>query len=225
MTYVFGDIHGCMTSFETLLSFLEPGPGDTVITLGDYIDRGPASKAVIERLLGLKKECQLVALRGNHEAMMKEARQGPPASSFWLLNGGIETLESYQCRSLAEVDQHHWDFLASLKRFHLIEPFFFAHATPPPKGTPADYTYEELLWPRFRKPKARKDGRFLICGHTPQEDRRPALHNGHLCLDTGCAHGGFLTALTLETGEYLQASENGEIRDGSLALPALKTPS
>lgn len=221
MTYVFGDIHGCLDAFNYLLDEIAPASTDQIVTLGDYIDRGPASKGVIDRLIQLDSEVDLVALKGNHELMMEEARQGPPASSFWLLNGGIETLESYQCRSLSEVPEEHWQFIAGLKSHHLADHFLMTHATPPHRGPIADYDDDDLYWNRFRNPKEREDGLFLICGHTPQENRKPALRNNHLCLDTGCVHDGFLTALILETGEYLQANEAGELRRSKIQLPAM----
>lgn len=220
MTYVFGDIHGCLNSFNLLLEFLQPGKNDEVVTLGDYIDRGPSSKGVIDRLLQLREETNLVALKGNHEMMMEDARQGPPSSSFWLLNGGIETLESYSGRSLNNVPEEHWQFFRELKSHHVVDQFLLTHATPPFNKTMADCDDDDLYWNRFRKPKHRTDGKLLVCGHTPQDDRRPALHQGNICLDTGCVHHGFLTALTLETGEYLQANEEGDIREGHLDIVA-----
>lgn len=218
MTFVFGDIHGCLYSFNTLLELLSPGSDDVVVTLGDYVDRGPASKGVIERLLVLRKEINLVTLRGNHEIMMEEARNGPPASSFWKLNGGIETMASYGERSLKNVPDSHWEFLKELKPYYLTDRFLLTHATPPSNRAIEDCDDEDLYWARFRNLKPRKDGLFLICGHTPQDERLPALDNGHLCLDTGCVHGGYLTALTLETGDYIQANESGDLRDGEVDL-------
>ena len=220
MTYVFGDIHGCLKSFNILLEKLAPAPDDTVVTLGDYIDRGPSSKGVIDRLLQLQNETNLVALKGNHELMMEDARKGPPSSSFWLLNGGIETLESYQGRSLNNVPEEHWQFLSELKSHHIVDQFLLTHATPPFNKKMADCDDDDLYWTRFRNRLARTDGKILVCGHTPQEERLPAFHDGNICLDTGCVHEGLLTALTLETGTYLQADEAGEIRAGHLDIQA-----
>lgn len=224
MTYVFGDIHGCMQSFETLLTLLEPKPEDTIITLGDYVDRGRDSQGVLSRLLQLRKELNVVTLRGNHEVMMQEALNGPPASGFWMMNGGFATMDSYRARALRDVPPEHWRFLESLQAYHIVEPFLLTHATPP-SGTPVEkLTNDELLWARFGKQRERSDGRFLICGHTPTPDHRPALLNGHLCIDTGCCHGGYLTALRLDTGEYFQSNEEGDLREGQVRLPPLRNP-
>lgn len=219
MTCVIGDIHGCLRSLNHLLDRLKPTQNDTVITLGDYVDRGPASKGVIDRLIRLQDETNLIALRGNHETMMEDAREGPPSSSFWLLNGGIETLESYQTRSLEAVPEEHWKFLETLKSHHVFENFLMVHATPPFDKKIEDCDQDDLYWARFREPKDRTDNLFLICGHTPQDKHLPTLYKGNLCLDTGCVHRGFLTALTLESGAYLQADEQGKIRKGEVKLP------
>ena len=218
MTFVFGDIHGCLSSFNALMEFISPGKDDVIVTLGDYTDRGPASKGVLDRLIQLQKEINLVALRGNHEIMMEEARNGPPASSFWLLNGGIETLASYQSRKLSDVPDAHWEFFKTLKPFHVVDRFLLTHATLPFDKAPDDCDEDELYWQRFKGLKPRKDGKFLVCGHTPQDQSLPTVKEGNVCIDTGCVHHGYLTALTLETGEYLQASEDGDYRDGEVDL-------
>ena len=72
-----GDIHGCSQALDTLLSLVKLGRDDLLVTLGDYVDRGPDSRGVIERLLSIFRREQLVALRGNHEIMMLQARDEP----------------------------------------------------------------------------------------------------------------------------------------------------
>ena len=73
-----GDIHGCSKALDTILAAVQLRPDDQIITLGDYIDRGPDSMGVIERLLALRRLNQVTCLRGNHEQMMLEARKGEP---------------------------------------------------------------------------------------------------------------------------------------------------
>ena len=94
-TLVIGDIHGCMTAFNKLLDFIKLQPDDLLITLGDYIDRGPDSKGVIDRLLQLQKSHNLVSLRGNHELMMLKWWQTTEAGQDWWNNGGNKTVASY----------------------------------------------------------------------------------------------------------------------------------
>ena len=221
MTYVFGDIHGCLKSFNKLLDQIAPTADDLIVTLGDYIDRGPDSKGVIDRLIELEPKQNLVCLRGNHELMMEDAREGPPASSFWLLNGGIETLESYGSRSLSRVPEEHWDFISRLESHCYVDNFLLTHATPPHHGSIEDYDDDDLYWSRFANPTERDDGYILVCGHTPQEGSKPQIKNGHICIDTGCVSKGFLTVFTLETGEYLQANESGQLRDGRIEIPQI----
>ena len=70
-----GDIHGCSRAFDTLIDAVSPEPDDQIITLGDYVDRGPDSRGVLDRLVALHDGGRLIALRGNHDAMMLEARR------------------------------------------------------------------------------------------------------------------------------------------------------
>lgn len=95
-TIAIGDIHGCFDAFDKLLQSLELRPTDTLVTLGDYVDRGPDSPRVVERLIALRSECRLVTLLGNHEAMMLGAMHDQQQASFWLRCGGAETMLSYQ---------------------------------------------------------------------------------------------------------------------------------
>src|SRR5262249_765311 len=90
-----GDVHGCLTALDPLLGFVRPTPDDQVVFLGDYVDRGPDSRGVLERLVELKRMRQVVCLRGNHEIMMLGAARSWSAFQFWLNCGGAEALESY----------------------------------------------------------------------------------------------------------------------------------
>src|SRR5262245_39166841 len=90
-----GDVHGCLTALDTLLGFVQPGRDDQLVFLGDYVDRGPDSKGVVNRLIELQHTGQAVFLRGNHEIMMLGARNGRDDFRFWLACGGAEALESY----------------------------------------------------------------------------------------------------------------------------------
>src|SRR5438067_2510129 len=90
-----GDIHGCNTALTTLLRQVCPGPSDQLIFLGDYIDRGSDSRAVLETLIELRKRCCAVFLRGNHEVMILDARESFLKCDIWQSYGGLETLYSY----------------------------------------------------------------------------------------------------------------------------------
>src|SRR6476646_6510 len=90
-----GDVHGCLTALDTLLGFVQPTPDDQLVFLGDYVDRGPDSKGVLNRLIELQRTGSAVFLRGNHEIMMLGARNGRDDFRFWFACGGAEALESY----------------------------------------------------------------------------------------------------------------------------------
>ncbi len=90
-----GDIHGCAAALEALIQAIQPGPDDTIVTLGDYIDWGPDSRGVLDQLIGLGERCTLVPIRGNHEEMLLAAREGRSDLQFWLKFGGRATLGSY----------------------------------------------------------------------------------------------------------------------------------
>src|SRR2546421_12463310 len=90
-----GDVHGCFTALTTLAAFVPFGPDDVLVTLGDYVDRGPDSCAVLDWLIHRGRRGKLVAPRGNHEIMMLEARQGEEEMKTWLEVGGDAALASY----------------------------------------------------------------------------------------------------------------------------------
>src|SRR5436190_16297013 len=107
-----GDIHGCSIALDKLLTAVAPRPDDLVITLSDYVERGPDSSGVVARLLKLKAKCRLVDLRGNHELMMLAARKGRDREREWLECGGRATLASYSvlgdAGKLVDVPGEHW---------------------------------------------------------------------------------------------------------------------
>src|SRR5688572_4159032 len=99
-TFAIGDIHGCAVALASLLAIVPLQPEDTVVTLGDYVDRGPDSRGVIEQLLELRSRVNLVPLRGNHEIMMIQARVSRVAYGEWCRCGGDTTVESYRAKSM-----------------------------------------------------------------------------------------------------------------------------
>src|SRR5262245_8050854 len=114
-TFAIGDIHGCLTALDTLLDLVQLEPDDLLVTLGDYVDRCPASREVLDRLIALYEKGRLVPLRGNHDEMMTVARYNWAERGLWLRFGGIETLESYG-HWLGDdvydrVPERHWHFL------------------------------------------------------------------------------------------------------------------
>ena len=91
-----GDVHGCATALRQMLELIAPNPSDTLVILGDCIDRGPDSRGVIDQVLALRKQCELVCILGNHEEMMLGARRGRSEFELWTDCGGVATLDSWQ---------------------------------------------------------------------------------------------------------------------------------
>ncbi|MFB8791415.1 MAG: metallophosphoesterase family protein [Potamolinea sp.] len=212
-----GDIHGCSIAFDTLINAIKPQPEDKIVTLGDYVDRGPDSKGVIQRLIALHNKGQLTALRGNHEVMMLQARQHNIKKSQWLSKGGDATLASYSKSSkagkLAKVPDKHWNFLEKVcVDWYETDQHFFVHANAYshiPLAAQPDYM---LFWEKFKNPAPHFSGKIMVCGHTSQKSGLP-LNIGHaICIDTRVYDKGWLTCLDVTSGRVWQASQTGEER-------------
>ena len=129
MILAISDIHGCITALETMLDLVNPGSDDLIITLGDYVDRGPDSKAVIARLIQLKQTHQYIHLMGNHEIQMIRALHAPHHLSRFLspLCGGQGTLDSYG-GTFEDIPDDHWEFMTSAALYHETNSHIFVHA-------------------------------------------------------------------------------------------------
>jgi len=221
-TLVIGDIHGCNAALTALLKLVEPGPEDRLIFLGDYIDRGPSSKEVIETLLELKKSGSPIFLRGNHEVMILDARNDELKSNLWQTYGGLETLFSYGANfknELISIPDAHWAFLEQTQRFFETDTHIFVHACLEPELDMPNQPDWLLFWEFFDRLKPHKSGKTIVCGHSPQRSGRINDAGFALCLDTGAAYGGWLTCLDVGSGKYWQTKENGGTREGALATP------
>jgi serine/threonine protein phosphatase 1 len=216
-TIAIGDIHGCSAALESLLNAIRPRPDDTIVTLGDYIDRGPDSRGVLERLIDLSHRCNLVPILGNHDQMLLDVRSGK-YPIFWLLDiGGTTTLDSYgPGRDLDLIPAEHYEFLEGCLDFYETGTHIFVHA-----NYYADLSMQEqpvgmLRWESLRDgiPDLHYSGKTVIVGHSSQKAGE-TLDLGYLkCIDTYCYGGGWLTALDVKTGEVWQANERGELRLG-----------
>ncbi len=215
--FAIGDIHGCLTALQALDRELAFSEDDTVVTLGDYVDRGPDSRGVIDFLLGLRMRCHLVALRGNHEIMMLQARYDRSMLFSWVACGGESTLESYGAAGFEDVPESHWDFLTGTERCYETEHDFFVHANVCPDLPLEEQPDDNLFWEHLGgSVRPHVSGRRMICGHTRQTPGLP-LDLGHaVCIDTNACGGGWLTCLETESGIYWQANQQGELRRGCL---------
>lgn len=108
------DLHGHLRSFDSLLNYVAPTRQDLIITIGDYVDGGIDSCGVLDRLIQLHEssEINIHSLRGNHDQMMLDARDGPVDLDFWLNLGGQSTLASYPEESFNTIPEKHWQFLS-----------------------------------------------------------------------------------------------------------------
>jgi serine/threonine protein phosphatase 1 len=207
------DIHGCLPAMETVLAAVRPQPDDMLVTLGDYVDRGPDSRGVVQRLIELGRQCRLVPLMGNHDSMMLEVYDGQTQLMMdWLSFGGAATLQSYGGLSFDNVPAAHIDFLRSCPLYHETQRHFFVHgnyrAELPLDAQPP----ETLLWEslKTRQPGPHCSGKTAIVGHTAQKNGQ-ILDLGYLkCIDTCCYGQGWLTAMDVDTGQVWQADKNGK---------------
>lgn len=207
-----GDIHGCVRSVEAMWKKLEPYQDYTHVFIGDYIDRGPKSKQVVDFLLSVKDDRQTVFLRGNHEQMLLDTFQ-TGNSKAWLMNGGRTTLDSYGNPSnLEDLPVEHLEFYKNTELYYETENYFFVHA-----GVPPVLTLEEaknnhkirnyFLWGRehlnaFNTPW----DKTVVFGHTPRS--HPIRKINMIGIDTGCVFDklglGKLTAVCLPETTFIQ---------------------
>lgn len=200
-----GDIHGCARSLDGLMSELNPAPEDHLVFIGDYIDRGPDSKGVIDRLLKLKEQFKCTFLRGNHEELFLGYLDDGEYDIF-AMNGGIATLSSYMTENgEMEISESHIEFVRQTEMYLETDEFLFVHAGLRPDLTVAqnleEGNPEVFLWERSHlKAKELPWEKTVVCGHTPQAQpiNRPELIN----IDTGCVYSaypsmGYLTAVRL----------------------------
>ncbi|HUS35134.1 MAG TPA: metallophosphoesterase family protein [Verrucomicrobiae bacterium] len=220
-TFAIGDIHGCHIALVTLLDTVQPQPDDLVVFLGDYIDRGPGSREVVETLLGLDQKFKVEFLRGNHEVMILDARYNFEKSVFWLSYGGKEAVQSYGANPKAlwqsEIPKSHWNFFHQTRRFFETDETIFVHACLNPELDMKDQSDDLLFWEDFSQlRKEHISGKRVICGHTLQRSKEIANRGFAVCIDTGAFFGGWLTCLETTSGEWWQANEAGECRSGRL---------
>jgi serine/threonine protein phosphatase 1 len=211
---VIGDIHGCSQALQTLIEAIDPQSDDLLVTLGDYVDRGPDSKGVIDLLLDLQQRCQLVPLLGNHELMMLSVIDEEADSTFWLTFGGRQTLNSYG-GEMEQIPEEHLEFFRQCVPFFETDDFIFVHANYA-AHSPLDAQPERLLfWEHLSAitPPPHTSGKTVFVGHTPQPSGE-IWDLGHLiCLDTCCFGGGWLTALEAHSRQVWQADILGKLRE------------
>lgn len=216
-TLAIGDVHGCHRALVTLLGVLALTPDDTVVFVGDAVDRGPSSKQVVDQILALRDECEVIFITGNHEEMMRDAISGRGLFNQWLENGGRATLDSYG-GSIEDIPPEHIRFLVTGRPFWETDTDIFVHASLESDISLPNQTSDFLRWKHLGgSEQPHVSGKRVICGHTSQTDGVPLVLDGWVCIDTFPHGGKWLTCLDVETNHVVQASETGEIRDFPLS--------
>ncbi|HMC11849.1 MAG TPA: metallophosphoesterase family protein [Pirellulaceae bacterium] len=212
-TIAIGDIHGCSKALRAVTEAIQPASNDTLVMLGDYVDRGPDSRGVLELVLELESRCRLVPLLGNHELMLLDAIENSNVVGPWLECGGQATVRSYDGR-LGNIPPEHLEFIRRCKRYYEVATHFFAHA-----NYTADVALDEqpdylLFWEHlhFHVPPPHENGKIAIVGHTSQKSGQVLDLEHVICIDTFCHGGGWLTAMDLESGQIWQANRHGRLR-------------
>jgi serine/threonine protein phosphatase 1 len=216
--YVIGDIHGRLDLLDRLIAAIDRdakgyGADCLTVTLGDYVDRGPNSRGVLDRLSGKPFPCDYVALKGNHEALLEAFLIDPSVGAQWWRLGGLETLHSFGVRTASfmgrrnfakaskqlrtALSEEHSKFLASLKTSITVGRYFMCHAGVRP-GIPLESQNEDdLLWIRDEFLGSKIDfGKIVIHGHTPTQE--PEVWSNRINIDTCAFASGRLTCVVLE---------------------------
>lgn len=210
--YAVGDIHGCADLLDALMDKIAAEESAALRTqlvfLGDYLDRGPDSRGVIDRLLAVRqKRPDTVFLKGNHEDAFLDFLLDPGANADWIEWGGETTLQSYGVRAADKVisrlnetmPDEHRRFLEALPLTAVFGDYLFVHAGVRP-GVPLDQQQErDLLWIRgefHRAPKEKRPDKIVVHGHEPE--RKPVDAGWRIGVDTGACFTGRLTAVVLE---------------------------
>ena len=217
-TFAIGDIHGCSDTFNALLeNVLQVKKDDKLFLLGDYIDRGPDSKGVIERILKLKDDgYDVTCLVGNHEVMFLNSLEDYSKADTFLHNGGDKTLRSFGVHSAYEVEPIYVNFFRSLQYYALHDRFILVHAGINFNAVNPFEDTESMVWTRrFTVSEAYYD-KIVIHGHTPvsliyiQKSLQDVGDQRKINLDNGCVYNsnefyGHLCALELGSMRlYLQ---------------------
>ncbi|HEU5140340.1 MAG TPA: metallophosphoesterase family protein [Bacillales bacterium] len=224
-TLAISDIHGELEKFERLLEKISYDPSeDQLILLGDYIDRGPQSMAVVDKVMKLEAE-GAIALKGNHDDMMEKAFEDESQIKRWLRNGGMQTLESYdytvpdaetedldslitKMTPLTETEEveRHLSFFRNLDHYHETEDYIFVHGGVHPTMPLPSTDPNVLMWIREEFHYDYNGKKKVIFGHTPTNTFQDGFEvyfgdNNIIGIDGGCVFGGQLNALELPSGK------------------------
>jgi serine/threonine protein phosphatase 1 len=205
--FAISDIHGCFDPFYSLVvRQIKLSKSDKLILLGDYIDRGPKSKDVIDFIIDLTdKGFDVTPLAGNHEEMLIDSWNNPDLLPLWLINSGRTTMQNFGIQNINDIDKKYYDFFRSLKYFKKAGKFLFSHAGFNDEAPDPFADKHGMIWEvrkSYKNPKLR--GKTIIHGHRPKtiEFVKKLIHEKSrvIPIDTGCVYNdvdeyGYLSAL------------------------------
>ena len=225
--YAIGDVHGCARTLDALLVEIDADAGgalgsdDTVVFVGDYVDRGPDSPGVLDRMIELEAVqggAEYVFLRGNHDQMMLEYAEGTGDTELWWINGGRTTLSAYDARGSLSIPPEHVAFLRRTVLAVERGGFAFVHAGLDTRKTVgenlADPDPAIALWTRKHLDANLSAWEMpVVCGHTPVTE--PINESRLIGIDTGAVFPnrpglGRLTAVSLPDRRFLSV-ETAEV--------------
>jgi serine/threonine protein phosphatase 1 len=209
-----GDVHGEIHKLKNLFERLSFTKHDTIVFLGDYIDRGEDSKGVIDFVLSLQDKCNLVTLKGNHEMFALDSvklLEGQMSKKHmfdsWMNNGGIACLRSYHRDGLymdkpyeiiEEMFIDHGSFFNNLQLTYETDNHIFVHGHLAHEQDVEDQEEWQCIWGRYDDIYPHKSGKTVVCGHTPQ--RSGVRNDGYkICIDTGSfLLDGYISAMVID---------------------------
>lgn len=194
------DIHGELSKLESVLSKIELKDDDTFVFMGDYIDRGPDSKGVVEKVLEIKEKYNTICLIGSHEYALLHAKEDDYYNYLFWNYGGPATVKSYG-GSFDNILKTHGDFYRSLEFYYLTDKYLFVHAGIDPRYSIEEQCETDLVYIRsaFYRNKHNLPQK-IIFGHT--EFDAPLVQDDKICIDLGCGKykNAKLCALILDDG-------------------------
>jgi serine/threonine protein phosphatase 1 len=219
MEYAIGDVHGCLNELREALDWcsedaFDRGMRGRVHLLGDYIDRGPDSRGVLDVLIQGSQDSHMewLPIMGNHDEILALAWKGPTNSShaqLWWEHGGQQTLKSFGWNPVGRlpgylgqyIDWSYIEFIEKLPHMTVTEDILFVHAGIRPGVLLEEQALHDLLYIRGEFMRSKADfGRMVVHGHTPHRTEHPQVLSNRIALDSGCFSSGSLSIAAFDPG-------------------------